>query len=106
MKRFGILLLVSCLFFSCNFRIYTNGKFDHRERGLTSKWRTTNDSCIVLLHEDVIPKGAVAVNNTEIRSPFFWLTLHAPSEIMWNELKTQAGKVNANIIQVDTSYSK
>jgi hypothetical protein len=106
MKYLKTVSILFILFCSCNFRIYTNGTFDHKTKGLTSKWRTANDSCIILFSGDKLPEGAVAVNNTEIRSPFVWLTVQLPSEIMVNELKTQAQKVNANMVWIDSAYAK
>ena len=104
MKSNNLFLFLLLLFCSCNFRLYTDGKFDHKAKGLTSKWKTTNDSCIMLGKDDKIPDGAILINNTEIKSPFVWLTMASPPEVIVNELKTDAQKKGANIIQIEGQH--
>jgi hypothetical protein len=98
---------IATVLISCNYRVYTNGKFDHKEKGLTSKWRAKNDSCLMLSHRDCLPDSLVFANQTTIYSPFWWLSTASPYFIMTNKAATlaKAGKVNV-VQEINTEVSK
>jgi hypothetical protein len=87
---------------SCNFRVYTNGKYSHKEKGLTSHWHSDFDSCFVLPGKDSLPHGADYVSDTRLLTPFVWMTLK-PIEMMRDRAKDEARRQGANLIQITDS---
>lgn len=102
-ESFAIAIVV----ISCNYRVYTNGKFDHKEKGLTSKWRTSNDSCFVFNHRDCLPDSITFVNQTTILSPFSWMINTSPYFVMTNKASALAKTLDVNVVQeINTGGTK
>jgi hypothetical protein len=94
---FYLIVLLVC---GCNYRIYTNGRLDHKEKGLTRNWQSINENCFVFEKNDKLPDSATLINTTSFYSPFVWLASHSPHYIMTSKAMSQAKTVGANIIQV------
>lgn len=100
MKQLFYYFLFLLILSSCNYRVYINGQFDHRDRGLTSNLKSTNDSCYIFENDDKLPDSVIYLNTIYVYSPFVWLTMHSPHYIMTNKARNEARTFGANIIQV------
>jgi len=97
--KHNLLLLFLLGISSCNIRVYTNGKYSHKEKGLTSHWHSNFDSCFVLRAKDSLPPGAVYVSDVRLVTPLVWLTMK-PMEILLNRAKDEAQRQGANLIHI------
>lgn len=95
-------LLLLIIVAGCRYRIFINGKFDHKDRELRPKVSKSYDSVFIFNASDSLPANIVVVNNTIIWTPYFWAedffcgpnyytVLH---HIVW-----EAKRVGANVIK-------
>jgi hypothetical protein len=100
MPRMIALLMLVFISYSCNYRVYTNGKYNHKAKGLTANWRSSNNECIFLDSNQNIPDSSTFLNDTKILSPLVWLTMQSPNKLMINRTEDEAERIGANIIKV------
>jgi hypothetical protein len=105
MKNLRILAAILITFYSCNYRIFINDRYDHKENGMSSNYESISDSCFILDINDTIPNDATLINKTTIASPFFWFIMHSPKYVMTKKAQAQAKRVNANIMQIVSGHS-
>jgi len=105
MKLTLIALGALALSTACNYRIFTNGKYSHKEKGLTSKWLANDDSCFVLEPTDSLPDSAVFIKQTTVLSPLFWLTVRPANNLMIDQAKAEAEKTGANVIRITVKHA-
>jgi hypothetical protein len=105
MKLTLIALWALVLSSACNYRIFSNGKYSHKEKGLTSKWLANDDSCFVLEPTDSLPDSTVFIKQTTVLSPLFWLTIRPVNNLMIDQAKAEAKKAGANVIRITYKHA-
>lgn len=102
-SRILIVIVLSVFFNSCQYRVFTDRKFHHREGAISIKDTMPKDSIFVFGRADSLPTGAVLMEETRILSPFFWLEnpyMFNPYYIMIRHAKQEAGRIGANAVKV------
>ena len=100
MIRPSIILILLASLWSCNYRIFSDGKYIHKENGLSEKGLSRCDSCLVLESFETLPDSLVPVSQTTIFSPYFWMISTPVEYAMIDRARSEAQRTGANVIWV------